>query len=185
MTERHNAAAIRAEAIESLLIEKGLITSAEVDEVVERYNERIGPLNGARVVARAWRDATFKQALLDDAHGGGRAVRIRRWSNREARRGGEHADGAQRRGLHALLVLSVGHARIAAALVQRSGVSLAHRPRTAPRAGRVRRAARNRGRGARVGFERGSALPGAAAGAGETRRNLPRTNSSRASRATR
>ena len=67
MTEEHNAAAIRAEAIESLLIEKGLITSAEVDDVVERYNERIGPLNGARVVARAWRDATFKQALLDDA----------------------------------------------------------------------------------------------------------------------
>ena len=67
MTEERNPAAIRAEAIESLLIEKGLITSAEVDEVVERYNERIGPLNGARVVARAWRDAAFKRALLDDA----------------------------------------------------------------------------------------------------------------------
>ncbi len=67
MTEEHNPAAIRAEAIESLLIEKGLITAAAVDEVVERYNERIGPLNGARVVARAWRDAAFKQALLADA----------------------------------------------------------------------------------------------------------------------
>ena len=60
MAEASNPAAIRAEAIESLLIEKGLITAAEVDEVVERYNERIGPLNGARVVARAWRDAAFK-----------------------------------------------------------------------------------------------------------------------------
>jgi len=67
MAEASNPAAIRAEAIESLLIEKGLITAAEVDEVVERYNERIGPLNGARVVARAWRDAAFKQALLQDA----------------------------------------------------------------------------------------------------------------------
>jgi nitrile hydratase len=67
MTEERNAAAIRAEAIESLLIEKGLITAAAVDEVVERYNERIGPLNGARVVARAWRDAAFRQALLDNA----------------------------------------------------------------------------------------------------------------------
>jgi nitrile hydratase len=67
MTEERNPAAIRIEAIESLLIEKGLITAAAVDEVVERYNERIGPLNGARVVARAWRDAAFKQALLDDA----------------------------------------------------------------------------------------------------------------------
>ncbi len=66
MTEERNPAAIRAEAIESLLIEKGLITAADVDEVVERYNERIGPLNGARVVARAWRDSTFKQALLND-----------------------------------------------------------------------------------------------------------------------
>jgi nitrile hydratase len=66
MTDERNAAAIRAEAIESLLIEKGLITAAAVDEVVERYNERIGPLNGARVVARAWRDPAFKQALLAD-----------------------------------------------------------------------------------------------------------------------
>ncbi len=66
MTEERNPAAIRAEAIESLLIEKGLITAADVDDVVERYNERIGPLNGARVVARAWRDPAFKQALFDD-----------------------------------------------------------------------------------------------------------------------
>jgi len=66
MTEERNPAAIRAEAIESLLIEKGLIAAADVDEVVERYNERIGPLNGARVVARAWRDSAFKQALLND-----------------------------------------------------------------------------------------------------------------------
>jgi nitrile hydratase subunit alpha len=60
------APAIRAEAIESLLIEKGLITASAVDEVVERYNDRTGPLNGARVVARAWRDPAFKQALLAD-----------------------------------------------------------------------------------------------------------------------
>ena len=61
------APAIRAEAIESLLIEKGLITAEAVDEVIERYNERVGPLNGARVVARAWCDPTFRRALLADA----------------------------------------------------------------------------------------------------------------------
>jgi nitrile hydratase len=60
------APALRAEAIESLLIEKGLISAAAIDEVVERYNDRVGPLNGARVVARAWCDADFKRALLAD-----------------------------------------------------------------------------------------------------------------------
>ena len=61
-----SAPAIRAEAIESLLIEKGLISAADIDAVVERYNDRIGPVNGARVVARAWRDPDFKRALLAD-----------------------------------------------------------------------------------------------------------------------
>ncbi len=65
MSDEH-APAIRAEAIESLLIEKGLIRGEDVDAVIERYNDRTGPLNGARVVARAWRDAEFKRALLAD-----------------------------------------------------------------------------------------------------------------------
>jgi nitrile hydratase len=58
--------AIRAEAIESLLIEKGLVNESAIDEVITRYNERVGPMNGARVVARAWRDPAFKRALLAD-----------------------------------------------------------------------------------------------------------------------
>jgi nitrile hydratase len=59
--------AIRAEAIESLLIEKGLLDPAAVDQIVERFNERVGPMNGARVVARAWTDAAFRDELLTDA----------------------------------------------------------------------------------------------------------------------
>ena len=59
--------AIRAEAIESLLIEKGLLDPSDVDRIIERYNERVGPMNGARVVARAWTNPTFKAALLADA----------------------------------------------------------------------------------------------------------------------
>jgi nitrile hydratase len=59
--------ALRAEAIESLLIEKGLLAADAVDDVLERFNERVGPMNGARVVARAWRDPAFKTALLADA----------------------------------------------------------------------------------------------------------------------
>lgn len=59
--------ALRAEALEAILIERGLLTSAKVDDIVHRYNERVGPMNGARVVARAWTDAQFKSQLLEDA----------------------------------------------------------------------------------------------------------------------
>ncbi len=59
--------AIRAEALESILIEKGLLSSEAVDEVITRYSERIGPMNGARLVAKAWVDPEFKKLLLHDA----------------------------------------------------------------------------------------------------------------------
>jgi len=58
--------AIRAEALESLLIERGLLKAEDVDRVIETYNERVGPMNGARMVARAWCDAGFKARLLAD-----------------------------------------------------------------------------------------------------------------------
>lgn len=62
----HETARVRAEALESLLIEKGLIEAERVDDVIVRYNERVGPMNGAWIVARAWRDAEFKTRLLTD-----------------------------------------------------------------------------------------------------------------------
>lgn len=58
--------ALRAEALESLLIEKGLLSEAEVDRTLEFYNERVGPMNGARMVARAWVDADFRRRMLAD-----------------------------------------------------------------------------------------------------------------------
>ncbi len=58
--------ALRTEAIESLLLEKGLIQPNAVDEVIARYGERVGPMNGAKIVARAWRDAEFKARLVAD-----------------------------------------------------------------------------------------------------------------------
>lgn len=61
-----NPQALRAEALESLLIERGLLTAEAVDEVIATYNERVGPMNGARVVARAWTDPAFKARLLAD-----------------------------------------------------------------------------------------------------------------------
>ncbi len=62
----HEPQAIRAEALESLLIEKGLLTADAIDDVIVRYSERVGPMNGARVVARAWTDPDFKRRLLED-----------------------------------------------------------------------------------------------------------------------
>jgi len=58
--------AIRAEALESLLVEGGLLDPAEVDAVIATYNERVGPMNGAQVVARAWTDPAFRERLLAD-----------------------------------------------------------------------------------------------------------------------
>ncbi len=58
--------ALRTKALESLLIEKGLLTAEAVDERVSQYEQDIGPLKGAKVVARAWVDPAFKQRLLED-----------------------------------------------------------------------------------------------------------------------
>ena len=58
--------ALRARAIESLLIEKGLLSSDDVDALVQAYEQDIGPLRGARVVARAWVDPAYRERLLAD-----------------------------------------------------------------------------------------------------------------------
>ena len=57
----------RTRALESILLEKGLLTPDAVDKVIAAYERDIGPLNGARVVARAWVDAEYKKRLLTDA----------------------------------------------------------------------------------------------------------------------
>lgn len=55
---------LRVRALESLLIEKGLLGAHTVDDIVEAYDSDVGPLLGARLVARAWVDETFKSRLL-------------------------------------------------------------------------------------------------------------------------
>jgi len=57
----------RVRALESLLLEKGLLASDAVDQVIRRYESSIGPMIGARAAARAWRDQTYKRRLLEDA----------------------------------------------------------------------------------------------------------------------
>lgn len=59
--------ALRVKALESLLVEKGLVDRAALDAIVDAYEHKIGPRNGARVVARAWVDSAYKQRLLTNA----------------------------------------------------------------------------------------------------------------------
>ncbi|KRA32798.1 MULTISPECIES: nitrile hydratase subunit alpha [unclassified Nocardioides] len=59
--------ALRIEAIEALLVERRLITSDVVDAIIDTYEHHVGPMNGARVVARAWVDPDYRARLLEDA----------------------------------------------------------------------------------------------------------------------
>jgi nitrile hydratase len=56
--------AVRVEALEALLVEKGLVDSSVIDEVIEHYETNVGPLNGAKVIARAWTDPAYRERLL-------------------------------------------------------------------------------------------------------------------------
>jgi nitrile hydratase len=65
-THPESSASLRARALESLLVEKGLTSSDIVDKVISAYEQDVGPRNGAKVVARAWTDPAFKARLLAD-----------------------------------------------------------------------------------------------------------------------
>lgn len=69
--EHHHAGPIseteaRARALESLLLDKGLLTPEAIDTLVSTYAQDIGPMNGAQVVAKAWTDPEYKKRLLED-----------------------------------------------------------------------------------------------------------------------
>jgi len=59
--------ALRVKALETLLVDKGLVDPAALDAIVETYEHQVGPRNGAKVVARAWADGAYKARLLGDA----------------------------------------------------------------------------------------------------------------------
>src|SRR5262245_58492759 len=58
---------LRVKALESLVVDKGLVDRAALDALIDTYEHKVGPRNGARVVARAWVDPEYKQRLLTDA----------------------------------------------------------------------------------------------------------------------
>ena len=64
--EEESGIALRVKALEQILIEKNVVNTAALDEFVDIFENRVGPQNGARVVARAWSDPKFRQRLLDN-----------------------------------------------------------------------------------------------------------------------
>ena len=64
--DHDDARALRAEALEAILIERGLVDPAAIDETLDYFEHHLGPMLGARVVAKAWADPGFKQRLLQD-----------------------------------------------------------------------------------------------------------------------
>ncbi len=66
-TRAPTGAALRVKALEALLEDKGMVDQAAIDRIIDLYENKIGPRNGARVVAKAWTDAAFRKRLLADA----------------------------------------------------------------------------------------------------------------------
>ncbi len=66
-TEPPSDLELRVKALESLLVEKGLVNPDALNTIIDTYEHKVGPRNGARVVAKAWIDPVFKQALRQDA----------------------------------------------------------------------------------------------------------------------
>ncbi len=71
MSDEHSrtptGAALRVKALEALLEEKGLVDTAALDTIIDTFENKVGPRNGARVVAKAWSDPEFRKRLLDNA----------------------------------------------------------------------------------------------------------------------
>ncbi|MFL2854852.1 MAG: nitrile hydratase subunit alpha [Pseudohongiellaceae bacterium] len=66
-TEPPSDISLRVKALESLLITKGLVDASALDEIIDTYEHKVGPRNGAHLVAKAWVDPEFKKLLMEDA----------------------------------------------------------------------------------------------------------------------
>ena len=81
----------RVRALETILTEKGYVDPAALDVLIETYETKVGPHNGARVVAKAWADPEYRAWLLADSGAAITVARLRRPPGREHPRAGEHA----------------------------------------------------------------------------------------------
>ena len=160
---------IRVRALESVLIEGGYVDPAALDALIETYETRVGPHNGARVVARAWTDADYRRRLFDDATA---AIAELGYGGRQ----GEHMVALENTAqTHNMVVctlcscypwpvLGLPPVWYKSAPYRSRAVS-----RPARRAARLRRDADPRGRDPRLGLDRRGALPGRADAAGRHR----------------
>ena len=123
---------LRVRALETVLTEKGYVDPPALDAIIEAYETKIGPHIGARVVAKAWSDPSFKRALLEN---GSKAVLT-----------------------HAVLLLSMGGAWPASCLVQGGTLPLPRRERSARRTGGLRRQAAGGHQHSRLGLDRRDAV---------------------------
>ena len=160
---------LRVKSLESLLVDKGLVDRPALDAVIDTMEHKVGPQNGARVIARAWVDPAYKRRLLDDAPA---AIAELGFSSGQ----GEHMVVVENTpAVHNLIVctlvllLSLAGPGSAAGLVQVLGVPVARGHRSARPAGRVRHAPAGRHRGPRLGQHRGTPLHRAARASGRHR----------------
>ena len=149
-------------ALETILTEKGYVEPAALDAIIQAYETKIGPHNGAQVVAKAWTDPAFKQALLEDAT---KAVSTLGHVSRV----GDHlvaVENTPQR--HNMVVCTLCSCYpwemlgLAAGLVQGRALSFPGREGPARRARRFRRQPAEGNRNPGLGFDRRDALPGAA-----------------------
>ena len=150
---------LRVKALESLLVEKGLVDPAALDALIDTYEHKVGPRNGARVVARAWVDPAYKARLLTDATA---AIGELGYTGTQ----GEHmivvANGPK---VHNLVVCTLCSCYpwpvlVAAGLVQVGTVPVAGGDRPSRRATRIRPRVARGCRNTCLGQHIGSTLPG-------------------------
>ena len=169
-TKPPSAAALRIMAIELLLIEKGLVDPAAIDEVIDLYEHRIGPRNGAKVVAKAWADPAYKEHLLADAT---RAIAELGFSGAQ---GEDMVVLENTAAIHNVVVCTLCSCYpwpvlgLPPVWYKRRTVPQPGGNRATHRAGRIRPGDCRRQRGAGVGFHRRTALLGPADASGGHRR---------------
>ena len=167
---RPSEISLRVKAIELLLVEKKLLDPVAVDKLVDAYENKIGPHNGARVVAKAWTDPEYKKRLLGD---GTKAILELGYSGIQ---GEDMVVVENTPEVHNMVVCTLCSCYpwptlgLPPELVQGASLQVARGDRPAGRFEGVWRRASEGRRGARLGQQRGASLPGSPGATGRRRR---------------